>query len=539
MAPRGAKKRSQVGEGKGNALLPPLHQTAAKAWAGVADSEFDLKVLCKGGDLLLCHRAILASASSYLSVLLQGHKVQSKEGGWVEVASPVDLLILDELTASHLKDLLCLLYNGFADVTLDSAAELKDTWEHLGVDIVKFEQPQIDVVDSGTQAIQNLKRVASSHFFKLGSVNVKGEADEDPVTTAPATLVEPPVKKMRGPASKTIKQAAVKRKDATEVVDNQPKQDLAIATAGAKKVRAEGGGSSYFVEKVHVCKICHGKDQNGKVDKEGLNLSFSPKELKKLVGHYGKHVYDEGRVFKHVPVGPDNVDRGQGVDEYGRTYRYKCNYKTCWKSLKGECGYKEFALHVISDHGGLEMVLEEDERPELQMVLGQIRQVKEEKRAADQPLRCMVAGCEDADREHIIDGDYRTLRNHYAVAHWRRWFERTPGPGQPPRTQKLSKTGAFCQVCNLKMFGDDAKMIEHYAVAHGRLQEAILEEQDSKQPVVGAEDAKAVLGQLFPDLLTSDKVAEGTLDLEKMVEVVVPSLKEELREDMFVDPDDI
>ena len=140
--------------------------------------------------------------------------------------------------------------------------------------MTRFEQPQIDVVDSGTQAIQNLKRVASSHFFKLGSVNVKGEADEDPVTTAPATLVEPPVKKMRGPASKTIKQAAVKRKDAAEVVDNQPKQDLAIATAGAKKVRAEGGGSSYFVEKVHVCKICHGKDQNGKVDKEGLNLSF-------------------------------------------------------------------------------------------------------------------------------------------------------------------------------------------------------------------------------------------------------------------------
>ena len=87
------------------------------------------------------------------------------------------------------------------------------------------------------------------------------------------------------------------------------------------------------------------------------------------------------------------------------------------------------------------------------------------------------------------------------------------------------------------MFGDDAKMIEHYAVAHGRLQEAILEEQDSKQPVVGAEDAKAVLGQLFPDLLTSDKVAEGTL--EKMMEVVVPSVKEEIREDLFVDPDDV
>ena len=42
--------------------------------------------------------------------------------------------------------------------------------------------------------------------------------------------------------------------------------------------------------------------------------------------------------------------------------------------MKGECGYKEFALHVVADHGGLEMVLEEDERPDLQTVLGQIRQ---------------------------------------------------------------------------------------------------------------------------------------------------------------------
>ena len=48
MAPRGARKRSQVEGSKGNALLSPLYQSAAKAWAGVADSEFDLKVLCKG-----------------------------------------------------------------------------------------------------------------------------------------------------------------------------------------------------------------------------------------------------------------------------------------------------------------------------------------------------------------------------------------------------------------------------------------------------------------------------------------------------------
>lgn len=70
-------------------------------------------------------------------------------------------------------------------------------------------------------------------------------------------------------------------------------------------------------------------------------------------------------------------------------------------------------------------------------------------------------------------------------------------------------------------------MIEHYAVAHDRLQEAILDEKDSKQPLVGPEDTKAVLDQLFPNIS------------EKMVEVVLPSVKDELGEDPFVDPDDI
>ena len=51
MAPRGAKKRSQTGGGKGNATFPPLQQSATKAWAGVADSEFDLRVICKGKTL--------------------------------------------------------------------------------------------------------------------------------------------------------------------------------------------------------------------------------------------------------------------------------------------------------------------------------------------------------------------------------------------------------------------------------------------------------------------------------------------------------
>ena len=126
------------------------------------------------------------------------------------------------------------------------------------------------MVDSGTAAILNLKKVASSQFFNpTAEVVGNGAKREDPKAQAkPAPQMElpVPVKKVRGPASKTIKQAAVKRKEANITT----KQDQP-STGAPKKAKME---SSYFVEKVHVCKICHGKDENGRVDKEALNLSF-------------------------------------------------------------------------------------------------------------------------------------------------------------------------------------------------------------------------------------------------------------------------
>ena len=136
-------------------------------------------------------------------------------------------------------------------------------------------------MDSDTQAIQNLKKVASSCFFKPlpESAKVKSEVSEDSVKEADI-LEQPAQKKVRGPASKTIKPAAVKRKEAEVVVERkevevtkQPMENASIADPEAKKVRTEVE-RSFFVEKVHVCKICHGKDQNGKIDKEALNLSF-------------------------------------------------------------------------------------------------------------------------------------------------------------------------------------------------------------------------------------------------------------------------
>ena len=54
MAPRGAKRRGTTGDGK--VALPQIRPSAIKAWAGVASSELDMRVLCKGDQdcLSLC-----------------------------------------------------------------------------------------------------------------------------------------------------------------------------------------------------------------------------------------------------------------------------------------------------------------------------------------------------------------------------------------------------------------------------------------------------------------------------------------------------
>ena len=49
-----------------------------------------------------------------------------------------------------------------------------------------------------------------------------------------------------------------------------------------------------------------------------------------------------------------------------------------------------------------------------------------------------------------------------------------------------------------KLYGDDGKMVEHYATEHNRLEEAIM---DTKSVPVSTEVTRAVLEQLFPDLL--------------------------------------
>ena len=102
------------------------------------------------------------------------------------------------------------------------------------------------------------------------------------------------------------------------------------------KIGEERDSEELRIEQVHTCLICKGKDSSGRMDREANNLSF--RDPKKMFMHYGKHLYDEGRLFKHIPP----VDgSAEGFDEYGRVYRYKCGFKGCWKATKKDCGYKE------------------------------------------------------------------------------------------------------------------------------------------------------------------------------------------------------
>ena len=95
---------------------------------------------------------------------------------------------------------------------------------------------------------------------------------------------------------------------------------------------------------IHECVLCKGKTPEGKPDKEAINLSFKDKNtVRKVREHYGKCFYNAGKIFPHVDPEEENSDaNGKVVDEFGKSYKYQCKVKGCWK-LNKECGYKVLA----------------------------------------------------------------------------------------------------------------------------------------------------------------------------------------------------
>ena len=102
------------------------------------DASSDLTVVCRNRQQIRCHKAFLAAASPFLSLLLQELGDQQQDAA----------LILDEVEAVHLRSLLSLLYNGWADA--ESTGGLIQLWKQLGITVVRLAPPTIQVVNQSS-----------------------------------------------------------------------------------------------------------------------------------------------------------------------------------------------------------------------------------------------------------------------------------------------------------------------------------------------------------------------------------------------------
>jgi len=123
---------------------------------------------------------------------------------------------------------------------------------------------------------------------------------------------------------------------------------------------------SVILEEMHTCMICKGED------KDGRNLSFEGTRLFSLRYHYAACFYEAGYYRKMYPPGDKNTDsNGQPKDELGKEMKYQCEERGC--TVKRKMGYKEFAIHMSNEHGGLEEVINEDSRPEIRALADKIK----------------------------------------------------------------------------------------------------------------------------------------------------------------------
>jgi len=115
------------------------------------------------------------------------------------------------------------------------------------------------------------------------------------------------------------------------------------------------------MEEVHSCLLCNGKD------KEGTELSFDPNKLWQTRYHYASCYYRSGVYYSLYPPGKDNTgEDGEPRDVIGKEVKYCCKV-TC--SQKRKMGYKEFCIHMSTEHGGLKTVMEKDQREDVRRLV--------------------------------------------------------------------------------------------------------------------------------------------------------------------------
>jgi len=138
-----------------------------------------------------------------------------------------------------------------------------------------------------------------------------------------------------------------------------------------KKAREEDGLEMVdippvLVEEMHTCLICKGEDSDGK------HLSFDPDKIGSLRYHYASCYYDKGVYFSKYPPGSKNTkENGEPKDFRGKDVKYSCQETGC--KMKRQMGYRDFAIHLSKDHGGLEDVMRNDTDKEVRELVNKIK----------------------------------------------------------------------------------------------------------------------------------------------------------------------
>lgn len=511
-----------VGDSISNVTTKRTQHGVEKVWEQMArrgKDNADLEIRCEDG-IIFSHQAVLGLASKMVRDLIcRQSLLEISVDGWpAGTRAPVIcdrrkedyvVLIIPDIAKSVMGKLLNLLYSGNIPIQdTEEAAKVKEAWKVLEIDVVNlkkliFEKVDLPSIKKETVSPEGFKiKKDPSAPFRLSRSGATDDADYDPDDPDPLAdsdmsdedqSYKPSGSTRRNSVSSLTGKSGQKRKPG-------PASRTILDKALPKKLKIENGSQKYKVEQIHNCVICNGKEDDGKLDKDALNLSF--RQLKKLKEHYAKCMYGYGQICKYVDPEAGNKDEnGELKDEYGASYRYKCSVKGCWKAKKKvDVGYKEMALHNVAEHGVLELMLADESRPELQSVLEQINIAKERELMETKPLTCQIRGCMEGGIPYKNTDNYRALKGHYALQHYRAWFREKGSKGEP-RTQRAMdpRRGTDCKLCNIKVFGDDEAMVEHYAVIHDRLVMAVLGGEYSD------DDSKQVLKDLFPDHLEKFK----------------------------------
>ena len=251
-------------------------------------------------------------------------------------------------------------------------------------------------------------------------------------------------------------------------------------------------------DKLHCCLICKGA---GPDNKEGRNLNLGS-GVYETKYHYVMCAYAQGYLMKYVEHGQGKNVKFEELEEYGKSFKYKCPFPTCPKNIGGKqkgIGYKEYAIHCGVHHNQIEKWMLDDDRPGLRQVYDAVKAMRESQgiELEDMPAleveachTCLV--CQGADKDGRNLGfepnRVQSARYHYASCLYEQdvmpfakiyppGAHNTSGDGKPiDQLGREVKYSCHEKGCHKKRKMGYLEFAVHMANEHGGLDQIIKED---------------------------------------------------------------